>query len=275
MERLGKGLLRRGTKVIIGILLLLPLLSCLSKEGPLPGHPGARLILPADKAEWVSVLPDGRRILFNPGFGYFLTLLDVGTGNEIPISKEIATAGWFDDELVYGFGYGEKHFVVDLRLFSVIKLESLPPGSPALPRHIREADAVYVLGNGAILLLLEREPSGTVTGGYAAMNVRNLDMLLAGIPYKVPPSFGDPNSGQEEHPSPDGRYYYTCKHTVPDEVLRIYSQQGDLLNFVSVSNTLTCYGWAWDNSGVYFRESVTPMIGPARFSPLQLLPVRP
>jgi hypothetical protein len=111
-----------------------------------------------------------------------------------------------------------------------------------------------------------------VVGGYAVYDVHDPDALLAGRPYKIVPPFSYNSTGK--HLSPDGDYYYTCDGFV---TLRIYSQQGDLLNFAGPSDSdlgLICYGWAWDGSGVFIQEfGQGPAIGEHRIGPLQLLDV--
>lgn len=283
----GKQGWRKRRFAVAGLLFLLLVLSsgciCIKvEEGPLAGHRGARTILPAEKAWWIYVLPDGRRILYEmpsqgPGDPGRLMLLDVATGKEVLISKGMSWAEWLDDELLYGEGSSgsvrgpDYYYVVNLRPLSVVRLEALPGGAEALPRSIHEADSIYALVTDSEnkkyrLLLLQRGPSGEVTQGYYAEDVRNLEVLLAGIPYRLAPPL------VYNSVSPDGQYYYACR-TRDTLEMRIYSQRGDLLNsVVPHSYTLTCYGWAWDSSGVYFQEDGG---WSRRVGPLELLPVKP
>jgi hypothetical protein len=279
--------------IIVALLLLVPLLCCCGEGEFLAGHPGARTILPADKAEGTYVLPDGREILFSMPDG--LMMLDAATGAETVISKEIASAVWLGDDLLYGQAATQR-FVVNLRPLKVVKLEALPAESPDLPTRLREADAIYVEAattglNDYNLLLLNRDPDGSVGGGYFVGEVRNMEVLLAGLPYQLRPdnpyylSGGSADGTQktmERLPSLDGQYYYKCGENGVAPLLQIYAQDGTPLNSIAVPNgdfDLQCQGWAWDNSGVYFQEgesAVGSLFKPRpRNGPLELLPVRP
>jgi len=257
-------------------------------SGPTPTEPpAAEMILPADRAGWVYVLPDGRRILFRSEDDTSLTLLDVATGEKVPISKEMTVAEWIDDELLYGeSGDGQNHYVVNLQSLSVVKLDALPANSAAIPRYVQEAGGIYAIATGEVghnLLLLERDRSGNVIGGYVVEEVRNLGMLLASVPYKMPPDHPYYDASEENVPSLDGQHYYTCSLSA----LGIYSQEGELLRSVSASDSdsgsdlgsdteLHCHGWAWDSGGVYFQEWRTA--GEDSFTqngPLELLEVEP
>jgi hypothetical protein len=86
-----------------------------------------------------------------------------------------------------------------------------------------------------------------VTAGYFIRGVRDLDTLLASVPYGTPPLFTSCPVEKKVF-SPNGRYYYYWS-----TALEIYSQQDKLLNSV-YSKALHCFGWAWDSSGVYVQE---------------------
>ena len=287
---------RRQTRApgIIGGLLLLLIVFSWGVQGCTLSRPTTRTILPADKAWWMSVLPDGRRIFFHPGKDSTrLMLLDTATGQETLVSENMALRGWLGDELVYGpaidYRTEKDYYVVDLTSLLVVKLER-PADAEAIPGHVLEADAIYAISTGKRtydLLLLRYDASGDVTGGYYVDGVRDLPVLLAGIPYKTPPELPYSLSEtlpdgrtrlRDRFPSPDGRYYYTCEYRgVEPGVLRIYSEQGELLNSVSATSTwdIGCYGWAWDSSGVYFHMGADPIMGPLRSGPLELLLAQP
>lgn len=283
---------RRAT-AIVALFLLLPLLACCVEAEFLAGHPGARLILPAEKAWRTYVLPNGREILFSMPDG--LMLLDAATGAETVISQEIASAVWLGGDLLYGQAATQR-FVVNLRPLKVVKLEALPRDSPDLPTRLREANAIYVevattgLHNYN-LLLLNRDPDGTVTGGYFVGEARNVEELLAGLSYQFRPDnpyylfWGSADGSRktmEWIPSLDGQYYYKCGSNGVAPLLKIYARDGTPLNSIGVPSgdfELHCQGWAWDNSGVYFQEwesSQGARFKPrVRYGPLELLPVRP
>lgn len=267
----------------LGLLfVLMTLLGCVhprsstspvSALSPLPTTTTAnrpRLVLPAEKAAFVYVLPDGRGIVFRVEDE--LVLLDVATGRETPIPGRMAWVVWLDDNLLYGES-DDECYVATLQPVSVVGLETLPADSAALAGHIRAAGDLYVLttAKGHALLLLGRDASGNVTQGYVVQGARNLELLLAGIPYKTP-SPHPYYSEQEQYPSPDGRYYYTCAEA--PGTLRIYSRDGRPLNSVSTpGSTLACHGWAADSSGVYFQAN--PSGSAFKVGPLELLPVGP
>jgi hypothetical protein len=281
---------------LISLMITLTLLRLTSCGGPLPGSPKARTILPASDVDRVDVLPDGRRIIFWPTDATLgLMMLDISTGERVHISKGIYEARWLDDELLYGEGptYTSTtefaYYAINLRPLGVVRLEALAAGAASLPERIKEADSIYVvvtaslgsLGEEYLLLLLRLDADRRAVGGYAVYNVRNPDTLLAGHPYKtVPSKYPFPyGSSEEKHPSPDGNYYYICGHWYVGERLLVYSRQGELLNSATTSSSgliLTCYGWAWDSSGVFFQETGSgPPIGERRIGPLQLLEVKP
>jgi hypothetical protein len=267
-EVLGRRMCRQKTVAIGRWFLLLFLLSsvqaCSSFE-----NPKVRTILPASKAAWIEILPDGR-ILYGRG------LLDVTTGEDTPFPDELGAA-LLDDELLYG--YGEKdvtgvrhHYIIDFRPMIVVWLESLPDSPVDLPAYIREADDIYVVVTDSVkktyrLLLLQHDSAGNVSGGHYADGVRNLDLLLGDIPYKTPPPL--PRCALDQKvPSPDGQYYYDL-HTE----LRIFSQQGELLNSIA-GGDLWCYGWAGDSSGVYIQEQRGDLFS-HYVGPLELLLAEP
>jgi hypothetical protein len=248
-----------------GLLLLYWLQGCFS--------PQTKSILPAEKAEWVYVTPNGRWILFQEA-RHILKLLDPATGQEVLVSESGGTAYWLDDGLLHGGRSGTlgwEYFIVNLEPFAVVNLASLRGEGATLSQHMCEADSVYALKTGTdkyTLLLLKREPDGSVSQGRYVQDVRDLDTLLAGVPYKVPPPLPVCPWG-EEAPSPDGESYF-----INSDALRIYSQQGELLNAIS-NDRLTCYGWAWDSSGVYIQERKAGMFVPLQVGPLQLLLAEP
>jgi len=247
------------------LLLLYWLQGCFS--------PQTKTILPAEKAEWVYVTPNGRWILFQEA-RHMLKLLDPVTNQEILISNS-GIAVWLDDGLLEGERtgtLGQEYFIVNLEPVTVVNLTRPPGDSSDLPRHIQEADSVYAFLTGEesyTLLLLRRGPSGKVTEGYYVSGARDLDTLLAGVLYKVRPPSGPDCPWREAAPSPDGRYYF-----INGEDMRIYSQQGELLNSIS-NDALVCYGWAWDSSGVYVQEQRGGMFVPRQVGPLQLLLAEP
>ena len=257
----------------VGLLFLL-LSYLLCGCAPL-GVPTTRTILPADKAVLLYFLPDGRRIVYTAPSQPSIMLLDVATGQSVPIPE---TAGVLplDNDLLYGEDSStgiRYYYVVDLGPMAAIRLEPLPGGQEALPERIQEADSIYAIVTDSslgkyTLLLLDRDSFGSVTEGYFIRGVRDLDTLLAGVPYGTPPPYR-PCPGNEKVPSPDGRYYYILSGG-----LRIYSQQGKLLNTDARKDSY-CYGWAWDSSGVYVQESKIGMFAPLRVSPLQLLLAEP
>jgi len=270
---------------IIGMAIVLILLSLASCGGPLPGSPKARTILSASDADRVDVLPDGRRILFWPKDSPSdLMMLDISTGERVRIAKDIDQARWLGDELLYGYqltytGIGYAYYVVNLQPLAVVGLETLAVGAESLPEGIRQADSIYAIVTGALndkylVLLLRLDMDRRAVGGYAVYDVHDPDALLAGYPYKIIPPFVYNPSG--EHPSPDGEYYYT--YGAGANPLRIYSQRGQLRNFVGPSRSdlgLICYGWAWDSSGVFIQEfGQGPLIGERPIGPLQLLEVK-
>lgn len=282
-----------GIAAIAMLLFLLLLTSgCNEEEGPLPGYPGAQTILPAEESERVYVLPDGRHIFFLTEAG--MMLLDVATGQELPVPADIHQVTWLDDGLLYGKGYDrsrtlesvDTHYVIYIQPLSVIELERLPRDSDTLLQHARQADIIYAYADPDLvgskyyrLLLLRLDTSGKVTGGYVVQDADNPDVLLTGIPYQIPyhPYYrndGFPRSAPS-FPSPDGKYYYTCPM---QPALEVFTQEGELLNSVTVSHQVLCYGWAWDSSGVYFQQwDIHGGWGspPTRRGPLELLPVRP
>jgi hypothetical protein len=271
-ETLGRQHTWEETATMVGQLLLLLLLFSLLQTCSPFGSPKVRTILSEDKAGRIQVLPDGRRILHS-GPHRPESLLDAATGEDIPLPDDLG-GGLLDDELLYGEKdvAGVRHYyVINLRPMTVVWLEPLPGGAEALPGAIREADSIYAFQTGTDeyrLLLLHRDPSGTATQGYYIEDMRNLDTLLAGVPYKVPTLSGLLCPWREETPSPDGQYYF-----INGDDLRIYSRQGALLNADS-RNHLECYGWAWDSSGVYVQE-VNIGLGGAIIGPLELLLAKP
>lgn len=230
-------------------------------------------ILPGETAHFVSVLPDRRRIL-HAGPSHPISLLDVSTGQDVPIPENVG-AFPLDDELLYGWSEKWELYVVNLQPLTAVKLEPLPGGLDALPGRAHETDSIYAIETGTdkyMLLLLERDLAGIVTAGYSVGVTGNLDTLLAGVPYKLPPSLYPYCPPHEKVPSPDGQYYYV---NVPG--LQIFSRQGELLNSISASSgaSLYCYGWAWDSSGVYVQEIRVGMFLLPDIGPLQLLLAKP
>lgn len=254
------------------LFLLLSYLLC----GCTPlGVPTTRTILPADKAVLLYFLPDGRRIVYTAPSQPSIMLLDVATGQSVPVPENAGVLP-LDDDLLYGEDSStgiRYYYVVDLGPMVAIRLEPLPGGMEALPRYAREADSIYAMVTDSslgkyMLLFLQHDPVGDVTQGYYVSGVRDLDALLSGIPYKTPPpSFSCP--WNEKVPSPDGRYYYILYGG-----LRIYSHQGELLNTDSRKH-LCCYGWAWDSSGVYVQERREGMIVSPQVGPLELFLAEP
>lgn len=275
---------------VIALLFLgLPLNGC-DRESFLPGYPGARTILPAECSDRVYVLPDGRNIVYKSKDGS--RLLDVATGEDVPMPVNLASVVWLDDELLYTpattrLAEPQKHYVTIIRPLSAVELDLLPPDSAALSQYVRGADVIYAYPEATgskdyRVLLLNLDPAGKPIGGQVIQWARNLDVLLEGMPYKTPhhPYYdgGIPrslNQPQFKFLSPDGKYYYTCPR---QSGLHIYTHEGQLLNSANVSEEIYCYGWAWDNSGVYFQEwNIYGGWGgpPPRWGPLELLPVRP
>ena len=270
---------------LIGMALALLSLLLAGCEETRYGNPHARTILSATDADRVAVQPGGRQVIFWPkGPSSSLMILDVSTEERVLISEDMSWGGWLDDEFLYGYDYAPTttlrlaYYAINLRPVAVVRLETRVTAE-ALPERIQEADRIYAAkpetSGGYLLLLLQLDADRRVVGGYAVPSVRDLDTLLAGHPYKIaPPGFPSGSPG-EKHFSPDGKYYYICDGVIVNP-LRIYSQEGDLLDYAGVSAsgmTLVCYGWAWDGSGVFIQQ-IGPGLRP-RIGPLQLLEVQP
>jgi hypothetical protein len=219
-------------------------------------------------------LPDGRRIVYTAPAQPAIMLLDVATGQSVPIPENAGVLP-LDDNLLYGEDRSTGalyYWVADLGSMVAIRLEPLPGGQEALPGRIPEADSIYALETDTekyTLLLLTRDRDGNVSQGYFIGGVRGLETLLAGVPYKIPPPSESHCPWNEEVPSPDGRYYYILYGG-----LRIYSRSGELLNTDARKHSY-CYGWAWDSSGVYVQERRMGMTRPLQVGPLELLLVEP
>lgn len=281
MSPISKGPNRLGQVVIVEVFLLLVLSGCYPQN--ISTHlPGVETILPSEDGNSVYVLPDGRRILFYTKGE--LWLLDVATRQELVAFQGVGSAQWLDDELAYGWKGspdGKAHYVLNLQLGTTVWLQPLQAGDEFLARHIYGATSIYTIETGNnehTLLLLQCDSAGNATGGYSVEKVHNLDALLNRIAYKGLPPALPFNAGGENYPSPDSQYYYTCDQGRVG-VLRIYSQQAGFLSSASASSAypiLTCYGWAWDSSGVYF-QTANPggTIHEPRVGPFQLLRVKP
>jgi hypothetical protein len=260
---------RTGTITKVGPLLLL--LLCIAQGCSPLGGPTVRTILPADKADIIDFLPDGRYIVHASPSQSSVMLLDVATGQDVALPKGVAWAGPLDNDLLYGASdTGENQYVANVQPLEAVRLGPLVGGPDSLPAYTREADSIYAIKTGIEtyrLLLLERDPSGNVIGGYYVGGVRNLDTLLAGVAYKTPPPVLH-CPWRERVPSPDGQYYYYI-----DNGLRIYSQAGELLNTDAREHS-RCYGWAWDSSGVFIQER-NEGLGGSIIGPLQLLLAKP
>lgn len=257
--------------------LLLAVVCCLCstrrpKEEPLP--PNVEVI--ADTASF-TLSPDGRRAAMNLGQ---LVIKDFADGTETPIEGGWTNWAWLSESLLFVRNGGS--IVVDVRDLSQIPLQKIKveflnatgtrmevdeSEEERLRTVLQQAEQVYVIDGHTIIALAQDFKSPSATSYVAFLSRKEAEKILEGIPYtEVLPLWASWPGGKVF--SHNGEMYgarasYSDKY-YETGTLGIYTKDGELLTEVARKGYRAApYGWAHDDSGVYFRfEEVGLFAGP-------------
>ena len=254
--------------------LLLAVVCCLcstrrAKEEPLP--PNVEVIVPAERNPCVIYLsPDGRKMMVT--LEQKRMLLDLTTGQELPF-RSFHQVAWLDSDLAYVTVNAHlDSVVVDTRDMVETPLERIPTEVETFQAVLRRAGQVYVMDDfpksGTTVIALAQDfKSPSATSYVAFLSGEEAEKILEGIPYiEVLPLWASCPGKVFSH---NGEMYGDCasysdKYYVTG-TLSIYTKDGELLTEVSRKGyDASPFGWAHDDSGVYFRFEWAAMWPPVR-----------
>jgi len=259
-----------------GLLLVVGCCLCSTrraKEKPLP--PNVEVV--ADTGSF-RLSPDGRRAAMNIGQ---LVIKDFADGTETPIEGGWTNWAWLNESLLFVRGGGS--IVVDVRDLSRIPLQEIKVEflnaagtrmevdkneEERLRTVLQQARQVYYAEDRAIIALAQDFKSPSATSYVAFPSRMEREKILEGIPYiEVSPLWASWPGGKVF--SHSGEMYGECASYsdgyYETGTLSIYTRDGELLTEVSRKGyRVGPFGWAHDDSGVYFRFEWAAMWPPER-----------